>query len=80
MDKNGTQSEGLGMIFWSAMTMMVGFLIMIFAATLRNYRSSTSYGTALHAHVPAGIIFIVGIVVALFGVFGIVLSLMRRTA
>lgn len=79
MDKNGVQSEGLGMVFWSAIAMTVGFLIMIFAATLRNYRSSTSYGNALHAHVPAGIIFIIGIVVAILGVFGIVLSLIRRS-
>jgi len=77
-NSDDSYGEGKSLIFWSAVAIMVGFLIAIFGAILRGYREN-SYDNALHAHIPPGIVIIIGMVVAIFGVFGIVLALMRRS-
>ena len=78
MDGYEGHDAGLGLLFWSALVIMVGFLIAIFGATLRNQRQNQGYSDALHASIPPGIIIVIGLVVAIFGVFGIVLAIMRR--
>jgi hypothetical protein len=77
--KSNEHGEGVGLRFWSALVMMVGFLIMVFGASLRSqYSLSTGYSDAVHIRIAPGLIIVIGVVIALLGLFGIVYDLMIR--
>lgn len=71
--------EGIGLRFWSAIVMMVGFLIMVVGASLRDQFSlSSGYDDAVHIRIAPGLIIVIGVAVALLGLLGIVYDLMIR--
>lgn len=52
---------------------------MVFGASLRSQFSlSQGYSDAVHIRIAPGLIIIIGIVIAIVGVFGVTTDLMRR--
>lgn len=66
-------------IFWSAIALMSGCLILIFSATLRNkYRYSSTFQDPIHLHIAVSIFFIVGAIIAVLGLIGIIIALFKQ--
>lgn len=70
------KDKASGILLWSGIGIMFGFLVMIAGAILHSqYKLGSSYDTALHAHVAPGLIIVVGLAISVLGMIGVVISL-----
>jgi len=63
-------------LFWSALAFFGGSIITLFGFDLHNqYGYRQSYDTSLHFHLGAGIVILVGIVIATMGLLGMLAAI-----
>jgi len=63
----------------SALVFAFGCVVLMFGAILHDrYSYGTSYNSAMHMHIPAGIVMLLGGALAILGAVGIVTAVLRR--
>lgn len=66
-------------LVWSILLFFVGSVVTLFGLDLHSsYGYRQSYETALHWHIGAGLIVLVGVVVAVVGLVGVITALVSR--
>ena len=66
-------------LVWSTLLFFVGSIVTMFGFDLHSsYGYRQSYETALHWHIGAGLVILVGVVVAAAGLIGVVTALVSR--